>query len=139
MLGRQCEATFLDFATNGLEDIFEMYPFRPPMRPWGCQSAQFREYVTLRVMVGMLAMLHTNPAGMDARGECLRYWRRNGMTAGVRSMSRRELGVKTVAGPGQGAGSGRRSHGLGGRGRAHRDISPDCKRTPSNSESNPQR
>lgn len=26
----------LDFAANGLEDIFEMYPFRPPMRPWGC-------------------------------------------------------------------------------------------------------
>ncbi|MGA2608710.1 MAG: hypothetical protein ABSH01_14795 [Terriglobia bacterium] len=64
---------FLDFAATGLEDIFDMYPFRPPMRPWGCRSAQFREYVTLRVMAGMLAMLHANPAGMDDFGECLGY------------------------------------------------------------------
>ena len=64
---------FLDFAATGLEDIFDMYPCRPPMRPWGCQSEQFREYVTLRVMAGMLAMIHTNPTGMDDFGECLGF------------------------------------------------------------------
>jgi hypothetical protein len=30
-------AMLLDFAAPGLEDIFDMYPFRPPTRPWGCR------------------------------------------------------------------------------------------------------
>jgi hypothetical protein len=72
-LAQDIVVMFLDFAATGLGDIFDMYPFRPPMRPWGCQSEQFREYVTLRVMAGMLAMLHTNPAGMDDFGECLGF------------------------------------------------------------------
>jgi len=64
---------FLDFAANGFEDIMEMYPLRPPMRPWGCQSEQFREYVTLRVMAGMLAMLRTEPTGTDDPGKSLGF------------------------------------------------------------------
>jgi hypothetical protein len=71
-LAQDIVAMFLDFAQD-LEDIVEMYPLQPPMRPGRCQSEQFREYVTLRVMAGMLAMLHTNPAGMDDFGECLGF------------------------------------------------------------------
>jgi hypothetical protein len=62
---------FLDFAAAGLEDIIGMYPFRPPMRPAGCRSEQFHEYVTLRVMSGMLAMLRTEPIGTDDLGKSL--------------------------------------------------------------------
>jgi hypothetical protein len=61
----------LDIATIGLEDIIDMYPFRPPMRPAGCRSAQFHEYVTLRVMSAMLTMLRTEPTGTDDFGESL--------------------------------------------------------------------
>ena len=37
-LAQDAIVMFLDFAATGLGDIFDMYPFRPPMRPWGCQS-----------------------------------------------------------------------------------------------------
>jgi hypothetical protein len=47
---------FLDFSTD-LEDIFEMYPLHPPMRPGGCRSQHFHHYLKLRVRAAMLTLL----------------------------------------------------------------------------------
>jgi hypothetical protein len=62
---------FLDSAANGLEDIFEMHPFRPPVRPGEHRSAHFHEYIRLRVKACVLVMLQTQPTGMDDTGESL--------------------------------------------------------------------
>ncbi len=64
---------FLDFAAIGLEDIIDMSPFSPSIRPAGCRTEQFLEYCPLRVIAGMLAILHPNPTGMDDLGEFLGF------------------------------------------------------------------
>jgi hypothetical protein len=61
----------LDFAVSGLEDIVEMYAFHPPVRPGGCRSRHFHEYVRLRVLSIVLAMLETKPTGTDDFRESL--------------------------------------------------------------------
>jgi hypothetical protein len=45
---------FLDFSAD-LEDIFEMYPLHPPMRPGGSRSAHFHEYIRHRVRATVLS------------------------------------------------------------------------------------
>ncbi len=63
----------LDFAVSGLEDIIEMYAFHQPVRPEERRSAHFHEYVRLRVMSIVLAMLETKPTGTDDFGESLGF------------------------------------------------------------------
>jgi hypothetical protein len=50
---------FLDFSTD-LEDIFEMYPLHPPMRPGGCRSQHFHHYLKLRVRAAILTFAVEN-------------------------------------------------------------------------------
>ena len=55
-LAQDIVAMFLEFSQD-LEDIVEMYPLRPPMRPGRCRSAYFHHYLKLRVRAAMLTLL----------------------------------------------------------------------------------
>lgn len=70
-MGQDLIVMFLDFVALDLEHIVEMYAFLPAARPAGCRWEQFHEYVTLRVMSGMLFMLRTEPTGTDDLGKSL--------------------------------------------------------------------
>ena len=55
---------FLDFSTD-LEDIFEMYPRHPPMRPGGCRSQHFHHYLKLRMRAAVLSELELRLLGPE--------------------------------------------------------------------------
>jgi hypothetical protein len=55
-LAQDIVAMFLDSSTD-LEDIVEMYPLHPPMRPGRCRSQHFHHYLKLRVRAAMLTLL----------------------------------------------------------------------------------
>jgi hypothetical protein len=69
-LAQDIVVMFLDFSTD-LEDVVAMYPFHQPVRPGGCSSAQFHDYIRMRVAACVPVVLGNDPTGTDALGESL--------------------------------------------------------------------
>jgi len=65
-LAQDIVVMFLDFAVD-LEDIVEMYPFHPPVRPGERRSAHFNDYIRLRVRLGVETLLKHD---LPSRGYC---------------------------------------------------------------------
>jgi hypothetical protein len=56
-LAQDIVVMFLEFSEDDLEDIVEMYPLHPPMRPGGSRSAQFHDYIRHRVRAALRTLL----------------------------------------------------------------------------------
>jgi hypothetical protein len=70
-LARDIVQMFVDFVAADLEDVAAMYPFHEPVRPGACRSAQFHDYMRLRVMACVRVMLQSEATGTDDTGESL--------------------------------------------------------------------